>query len=87
MNSIIKGFKTSEMYVVFAVLFPNIIDSLVPILQMFGFELPMPTQTDQVVDLAKQLRDLGLGSSASSWVAGLYVVGRTTLKWKGEKKA
>ena len=87
MNNIIKGFKTSELYVVLAVLFPSILDSLTPILQMFGLEIPVPTSTDQVVDLAKQLRDLGLGSSASSWVAGLYVIGRTALKWKGEKKA
>ena len=86
MNKVIKGFKTSELYVVAAVLSPNIIDALLPFFQIFGIEIPIPTATDQVVDLAKQLRDLGASSNASSWVAGAYIIGRTVLKWKGRKK-
>lgn len=70
-DQITKGYKTSELYVVAAVLVPWIC-------QQFGIDAGM------VIDNADQLRQAVAaahrGSDMPVWVAMAYVVGRQLLK-------
>jgi len=73
MQDQVKGFKTSEFYIVIAVLSPWIC-------QQFG--LNMSAITDNADQLRQAIEAAHGGSDMPVWVAMAYVVGRKVLKFK-----
>lgn len=69
-----KGLKSSELYVVLAVLAPWVS-------QQFGVDLgAMLANPDDIASVIRSAQDQG--GSAPVFVALAYVVGRVVLKWK-----
>lgn len=71
-----KGAKTSEFYVVLAVLLPWIC-------QQFGIDYGTVTQSAD--ELRQAIEAAHGGSDMPVWVAMAYVVGRKALKWRARK--
>jgi len=69
-----KGYKSSELYVVIAVIAPWILSQL-------GIDLgAVITDADQLRAVIQEAHN---GSDLPVWVAGLFVISRPFLKWKG----
>jgi hypothetical protein len=75
MPEIKPGYKSTELYVVVAVLLPWIC-------QQFG--LNMATITENAEQLRQAIEAAHGGSDMPVWVAMAYVVGRKLLKWNGK---
>lgn len=72
-----KGIKSTEFYIVSAVLVPWIS-------QQFGVDLSaVLSNPDDIATVIRQAQ--GLGGNAPVWVALAYVAGRSILKWRGLK--
>jgi hypothetical protein len=72
-----KGIKSTEFYIVSAVLVPWIS-------QQFGVDLSAVLSNPD--DIASVIRGAqGMGGNAPVWVAAAYVIGRVVLKWRGLK--
>ncbi|HAR38846.1 MAG TPA: hypothetical protein DCS09_09910 [Porphyromonadaceae bacterium] len=72
-----KGYKTTEFYLVSAVLLPWIS-------QQFGIDLSaILANPDDIAGMISAAQ--AKGGSAPVWVALAYVVGRFALKWRAAK--
>jgi len=71
-----QGMKTSEFYVVLAVLLPWIC-------QQFGLDASVIT--DNADELRKAIEAAHGGSDMPVWVAMAYVIGRKVIKWRAMK--
>lgn len=69
-----KGAKTSEFYIVLAIIVPYIS-------QQFGIDFSALGNPDDIAGAIKAAHD----QNAPAWVAGAYVVGRFLLKWRAAK--
>jgi hypothetical protein len=76
MPEMTPGYKTTELYVVAAVLLPWIA-------QQVGLDASVIT--DNADELRKAIEAAHGGSDMPVWVAIIYVCGRKVLKWKGMK--
>jgi hypothetical protein len=75
-----KGLRTSELYVVGAVV-------LVWALRYLGIDIPLDQAQDTVADIAAQYQNGGAPDTFGAWVAAIYVAGRSLIKLKGEDKS
>lgn len=73
-----KGYKSSELYIVTAVLVPWLS-------QQFGIDLSglLAGNPDDIAAMIKSAQSQG--GNMPVWVALVYVVGRVVLKWRGLK--
>ena len=68
-----KGIKTSELYIVGAVL-------LVWAMRYLGIEVPVDQAQDTVANIASQYQGGGTPDTFGAWIAALYVAGRQIIK-------